>query len=395
MRDLSAKKLLILGLGSILLVAVPLVVFFIGRQQKLESQATPATTLTFTPASTQTTPLQKKTGETITLDVTVNPGTNIVNLLKLNITYDQAKLTPSKISPCNTFFCPVTTSSLIPIGDGPTNTTPGVISVSLASSDPLKAIQTPTKIGTLYFDAKAVTDTTPTQVAFGANTAATSSNCDFAAPGANNCPDQPGENVLLTSGLLPTFIAIAQGITPTPSGGQLQSPTCTGLNIDRAATGTAPYSLTFTANGTTPNTSINKVTFDFGDGPALAVTQGTGIGTKTVSIQTAHTYNNPGTFKTTATITDNTGAPSTITTACTQTITVTTAQTTGGGNTGVSTATPSATAVVVTATPVPAQPTALPQKTFTTEPGPGNAVIITGVVGGILTIIGATLFFLL
>lgn len=390
MRDLSAKKLLLLGLGSILLVAIPLVVFFIGRQQDLESQATPATTLTFSPSSTQTTPLQKKTGETITLDVTVNPGTNIVNLLKLNITYDQVKLTPSKISPCNTFFCPATTSSLVPIGDGPTNTTPGIISVSLASSDPLKAIQIPTKIGTLYFDAKAVTDTTPTQVAFGANTAATSSNCDFAASGTTNCPDQPGENVLLSTGLLPAFITIAQGITPTPSGGQLQSPTCTGLNIDRAATGTAPYSLTFTANGTTPNTSINKVTFDFGDGPALAVTQGTGIGTKTVSIQTAHTYNNPGTFKATATITDNTEAPSTITTACTQTITVTAAQS-GGGGSGSGTQS----AVLVTATPVPAQPTALPQKTFTTEPGPGNAVIITGVAGGILTIIGATLFFLL
>lgn len=387
MRNFSAKKLLLLGISSIVLIAIPTIVFIIGKQQELRSQATPATTLSFTPSSSQTTPLQKKVDETIGIGVVINPETNIVSLVKLNIKYDQTKLTPSTKSPCGTFFCVERTNEISALGDGPAST-PGNILVSLAITDPTKAIQTQTKLGTIYFDAKAATTSTPTQVTFGTETFVASVNCDFSS---GICPDQAGENVLKTTSLLPMFISITQAtsLSPTPSG-PLQSPTCTGLNVDRTPSGNAPFSITFTANGTTPNTAINKVSFDFGDGPVQAITQGTGIGTKTVSVQIAHTYNNPGTYKATATITDNTGAPSTITTACTQTITVTQ----GGATTSSNPSTPSSSQSAVTTAPV--APTSVPVvvQPVVPNPGPDDAVWIAGAVGGVLALIGTALFFI-
>ncbi len=390
MHNLSAKKLLLLGISSIVLIAIPTIVFIIGKQQELQSQATPATTLSFTPSSTQASPLQKTVDSTVGLGIVLNPNTsnvtNIVSRVQLNIKYDQTKLTPSIKSTCGTFFCVESTTDLKALGDGPTGT-PGNLIITVAVSDPTKAIQTQTKLGTVFFDTK-VTTTTPTQVSFSADTNVTSQKCNFPT---GVCQDQPGENVLVATNLLPAFISITNGTSPTPTG-PVQSPTCTGLNVDRTPSGAAPFSVTFTANGNTPNTAINKVTFDFGDGPTQAVTQGSGIGTNTVSVQTSHTYNNPGTYKATATMTDNTGAPSTITTSCTQTITVTAAGagTSGGGTAGGTTSgTQSATTAPVAPTAVVAQQPTVP------APGPGDALFIVGAVGGVLTIIGTALFFIL
>lgn len=391
MHNLSAKKLLFLGISSIVLIAIPTIVFIIGKQQELQSQATPATTLSFTPSSTQASPLQKPVDSTVGLGILLNPNTssvtNIVSRVQLSIKYDQTKLTPSIKSTCGTFFCVESTTDLKALSDGPTGT-PGNLIITVAVSDPTKAIQTQTKLGTVYFDTKVIT-TTPTQVSFSADTNVTSQKCNFPT---GVCQDQPGENVLVTTNLLPAFISITNGGSPTPTG-PVQSPTCTGLNVDRTPSGSAPFAITFTANGNTPNTAINKVTFDFGDGPTQAITQGNGIGTNTVSIQTSHTYNNPGTYKATATMTDNTGAPSTITTSCTQTITVTAAGagTSGGGTTGGGTTsgTQSATTAPVAPTTVIAQQPTVP------NPGPGDTLFFVGAVGGVLTIIGTALFFIL
>lgn len=388
MHNFSAKKLLLLGISSIVLIAIPTIVFIIGKQQELQSQATPATTLSLTPSSTQASPLQKAVDSTFGLGVTLNPNTstisNIVSRVQLNIKYDQTKLTPSIKSTCGSFFCVENTTDLKALGDGPTGT-PGNLIITVAIADPTKAIQTQTKLGTVYFDAKATT-TTPIQVSFSTDTNVTSQKCNWPT---GVCQDQPGENVLVTTNLLPAFISITNGTSPTPTV-PVQSPTCTGLNVDRTPSGTAPFAVTFTANGNTPNTAINKVTFDFGDGPTQAVTQGNGIGTNSVSIQTSHTYNNPGTYKATATITDNTGAPSTITTSCTQTITVTAKTTTGGGTSGGGTTSGSQ-----SATTAPVAPTAVVQQPSIPNPGPGDTLFIVGTVGGILTIIGTALFFIL
>jgi len=94
------------------------------------------------------------------------------------------------------------------------------------------------------------------------------------------------------------------------------------LTVDRSTTGNAPYSLTFTANGTSSTGTISQVAFNFGDGQTSNVTQAGGIGTASVNVQASHTYNNPGTFTASAVLTDNSNNTSSSSASCEQTITV-------------------------------------------------------------------------
>jgi hypothetical protein len=164
------------------------------------------------------------------------------------------------------------------------------------------------------------------------------------------------------------------GATSTP-------PVCTGLTADRALSGAAPFSITFAAAGTSATGTISKVTFNFGDTQVSDVTASGGIGTNSVTAaKAAHTYNNPGTYTATAIMTDNTGQTSTPTT-CTQTVTVTAASTSsqaGGG-------------VVAVAAPTTQTAPLSPKAPL----GPGDTFLKAGAVGGIISVIGAVLFFAL
>jgi hypothetical protein len=75
-----------------------------------------------------------------------------------------------------------------------------------------------------------------------------------------------------------------------------QAPTCQSLTLSGATNGTAPYSLTFTATGTSSASTISKVTFNFGDSAIQDVPQSGGP--SSVSVQASHTYNSAGTFVT-------------------------------------------------------------------------------------------------
>jgi len=105
-------------------------------------------------------------------------------------------------------------------------------------------------------------------------------------------------------------------------------PVCTGLAVDRDPNGAAPFTITFTASGnsgfgSTPRTNpINQVIFSFGDGSIQNVTSGGGIGGDKVSVSASHTYNNPGTYQVTATLSDTSGAISADSANCTQMVTV-------------------------------------------------------------------------
>lgn len=376
----TGKKLLLLGLIVSLLAAVPLTVYFLQQEQKTQTKAAPATTLSFTPSSTQSAPLQKKVGDTFSLDVNIDPGNNKnqVSFVSLVITYDTTKLATAS-GTCQQAICPDTTKFPATL-EGPIYGN-GTITITLSvGADPTNVIQNPAKVAAVTFKALLETGASPMQVAFDNRTQALSISST----------DQPSENVLVSK--IPAFIAIAPGTTPTVTPGPTTAalaPTCDSLNIDRGTSGAAPFSITFTVNGSDANAIIDKVTFDFGDGPVEDVTTGGGIGTKQVSLQKAHTYANAATYKATAKLTNSANVVSAPNTKCEQTITVT-------GGAGGPTATPSATNVPAapTETPIPT-PTEIVAQPTVVDTGPGDIVLGIGAVGAVLAIVGAIIFFAL
>ena len=370
----SGKKLLLFGFIAVLLVVIPLTVYLVQQQQKTRSGAAPSTTLGFNPASKTV-----AVNDVVNLDVMMNPGTNQVSFVKLIINYDATKLATSAAGAVicpqkpNDALCPnvVAFPSVL---QGPVYG-PGTISVTLSiGGSPQNIVQTATKIASLSFQALIPTDPATTQVTIDSQQSQVLSIAST---------DQFNENVL--SSVSPANITITAAVatpTPTPTPTPVptatptptptptpnaQAPLCQSLTLSGPATGTAPYSLTFTATGTSSASTISKVTFNFGDSAVQDVPQSGGP--SSVSVQTSHTYNSGGTFVASSTLTDALGNISTATT-CTQTITVN--------------VTPTSTAIAQ-ATPVPPLP----------PTGPDGRIFAIGAIGTILSVIGALLFFAL
>ncbi len=194
----------------------------------------------------------------------------------------------------------------------------------------------------------------------------------------------------------PTEPPISPPTTVTPVTTSL--PSCSDLTLNRAATGVAPFIVSFTAKGTDTDGTIKTATFRFGDGEVVEITTGGGIGTNTVSIQSTHIYTTAGIYTAEVVLTDDQGGEN-AQGECVQTIIVT-----GGTGTAITpTATPSGT---LTQTPTPTKkPTSTPTSTLTkaptTEPtptieSPGSDIAFSiGGLAAILFIVGAFLFFTL
>lgn len=372
--NLNRKKLLLIGFILILLVGIPVTVYLLQKQQETRSRAQAATILKFAPDSSQTNPIQKKIGDSIPLDIMVDPGTNLVSFVKLQIQYDADKLSADQSS-----FVPNTV--VFPtVLEGPIYS-PGKIEITLSvGPDPTKAVQTVAKAGTVTFKALANTAAgQPTLVTYGqavqvlsigssdqasenvlsaTNPAAiaigdgSTTTTPTTSPSLNPIPTgtlTPTPDATETPSPSPTTTALATptptltgspAFTPTPTGtgsaSTNQNPVCNSLAVDRATTGAAPFSITFTANGTDTDGTISKVNFNFGDGEISGdITTSGGIGTNSVNVSTSHTYNNAGTYTASAILTDSNGGASSAT-GCQQTIIVQSGSTPtpGSGSTG-------------------------------------------------------------
>ena len=396
---MSAKKMLFLGFVVVLLIAIPLSVFMVQKQQETRSRAAPLTTISFSPVTTTAT-----VGGTLKFDIMLNPGPNQVSFVKIVVNYDPAKLAQAQIKENASVFPSVLEN---PAPDEAN--TPATATMSLSvGADPAKIItgSTAIKIASITFKPKNSTDpSTPTLVSFTSGTQALSIGS----------ADATGENVIQQSSLIPASVTILASSAPlgtpvpSPSDGASKNtvPVCSALNPDRATTGKAPFSITFTANGTDSDGTIQKATFNFGDGAIKDVAQGGSLGTNSVNVQIAHTYNNAGSFKTTATLTDDKGGVSDPT-ACSQNITVTSSETGGGpivptpsvtGNIPITTPTfqpsptPDSTSVIVKVPEVTVPPTKggvnLPPT------GPADIFFKWGGAAAAVSIIGGLLFFLL
>ncbi len=385
-QKISGKKILLFGLLAVLLIGIPLTIYLVGTTTDTRSRANPSTNLLYKPDSSASAPIKTDIDKQVTLDVVVDPGENLVSFVKLEISYD-----PEKLSAENGAFV-VNTSAFPTITEGPVYE-PGKISVALSvGSDPTKAIQQiPTSAGKVTFTALSNTDaTTPTQVSYGITTTVSSidGNSEFA------------ENVLSSSN--PAYIAIGVQDTAIPTGTpaptKIPSPTatpdpdstpgpeipnelpvCDSLSVDRDPVGDLPFSVTFTVAGSDTDGTINKVTFNFGDGGTTDVSSGGGIGTASVNAPASYTYNNAGTFNVSAVIYDERGGVSAPSDLCKGTVTVNGDSGStggGGGSTG---------GGVTAPTPIP-----------TLEPtGSAEVALGVGIVSLVLMLGGAFIFLFL
>jgi LPXTG-motif cell wall-anchored protein len=353
--NILKNKWFILGNILLLLAVIPITLFVIKRQTDLRSKAAPSTTLSFTPES-----VDAVVGENLTLDINVNPGQNIVSIVEMTVSLDPEKLEIVSLENNPEVF-PVKLK-------GPTINDDGTVTISMSTSnDVTKAVQTTAKAATLTL--KALTETTSGPALVKINQ--TSSQVFSLATA-----DGETENVLATVGTASVNISASAdggGNPPsaTPSGSLTQKPSCTALNIDKGTTGVAPYTIVFTTTGNSTNSTISKVTFNFGDATTQEATSSGGIGTNAVNLSIAHTYNNPGVYSASASLTDALGATSD-TVICTKSITVTAA--------------------------VPAQPTLTPVANNNSNPTPTLPVTGTfenalAIAAGAVVIIGIGLFF--
>lgn len=157
------------------LVVLPLTIFFISQQQENRSRAEKTVDLSYDPSASQSASLlQIPAGSTFTVDVYMDPGTNAVSYLKVEMVFD-----PTKFEPAGGFIPNMQAFSQV---QGSVVTT-GKETVTLSvGSDFTKAVKTKTKIGTLSLKAlDNVPANTITQIGFGTGTEAlsVSSNSSF------------------------------------------------------------------------------------------------------------------------------------------------------------------------------------------------------------------------
>lgn len=235
MSFLPGKRLVLLGIIVILLAAIPLTLYLVQKQQEIRSRAVPSTTLSFAPPSSQNSPLIKTVGETFTLDVMMNPGTNEVVWAELAINYDPAKLATAEAA-----LAP--TNALPGVVKGPTYTSGTTkITFSRMGAQEVGGITTTTKIATLTLKALAQTQT-PIQITFDNQTLIRSTR-----------GRDPGDLNVLSS-TTPAWIAIAQAAgTPTPSPTESVTPTSTPVPTTTGAP--TPTSSPVPTGGVTPTST--------------------------------------------------------------------------------------------------------------------------------------------
>lgn len=369
--NILKNKYFLLGNLAFILIIIPVTLFIIKNQTSTRGSAAPTTTISFNPPSLQTDQCTD-----VTSNIVLNPGQNVVATVKLQLSWDASKF--------NVEFAP-SLSTFPQVLSGP-DITPGSLKTTLTiGADVTKAITSTATVGTLTIKPIAPTSGTPASLTI-----------DSTGTEARSLADGEGENVFNAAGSSPLQIAITpatcNGASPTPTTTPTLTPTptlppatitaaptasntspiCSSLT-STTASGSAPIALTFTAIGNDPDGTIQKATFNFGDGTVQDAT--TGMGIAQVTSELSHTFTSGGTFTPSVTFTDNGGS---ISNSCTTSLTI-------GGD-------------VSTVTPTPSSgsgetPTTAPQPTEAIA-NPGGVTTTLTIVGGIVLMIVAGLFFL-
>lgn len=395
MPHFSRKKIFLFGFLLVLLLAIPLTVFVVQQQQETRTQADAATILQLcAPEDTNCPPLLPpfgtrssqtiQKGEEVKVDVKVNTQTNSLTSLNFVVNYDPEFLTLKEEG-----FEQDAASGFVVIPGSIDTSSEGSVSVQMEinAANPTPGISGVQKLGTLVFVA---TEATATEEIPDAST-----KVDFdqtLTDARSSDASSEGNEPVIQSRIGSDIIITASEGEPTDEeeedsnddgeetddttdedaegGVTNEPPVCDSFTVDPEASTSAPLIVTFTAEGSDSDGIIDKIGFSFGDGNTKDLTETGGIGEESAaSAELSHTYQNAGNFTATATFTDDDGAASDIG-SCSKVISIT-----ASGS------------AQITPTPTP-EPTLPPT-------GPEKTIVGVGILGAILTILGAVVFFAL
>ncbi len=188
----------------LLLIAVPVTVYFVGTQQELRSKAAPATTLTFSPAS-----ISKAVDEQFSVNIQIDTGANSVTAVKLAIAFDATKLEAMSIT--NGAFAPKISAS--------GTVAPGTATITVAAASTAQPIKGNGTIAILRMRGKAGTGS-PISMTFGSTTFVSSLNETTNALTTT----QPAVITIIGETSLPIIT-----LTPTPTQAQFVTPVPTEI----------------------------------------------------------------------------------------------------------------------------------------------------------------------
>lgn len=367
---LLTNKYFIFGNLALILLAIPLTMLFISRQQDLRSKAAPATTLTFSPATITT---DQCTDTTTNLVITPSSGnaiSNVTAFLKYDSTKFDIEITPNADA-FTVLNAPVYSNGVASF----TLTTGASIDKLITAATNVATIKIKPLSSTGTTTAKIEVDALKTKILSGAGTDGFTENV-FSAAGstpaqvtisAATCPGaSPTPTATPSATPSPTIIA-----TITPSASANRAPTCTSLTASPSSSGSAPFAVTLNGSGNDSDGLISKATFNFGDGTVQDVTTGMDLGT--VNPQLSHTYSSGGSFSSSVVFTDNTGS---LSNSCSQLITVV-------ASSGSATITPTSA--------ISSAPTSTPTPTIAET---GGLLPTLGIISGVILAIVGGLFLL-
>jgi len=256
MRNKLIKKKIVIGiLLTIFVIGIVILLFLLQKTTNNQSHATASTNINLIPATgdlttgTQATPFQATVGQTIPVNIQIQPGTNAISYVQIEIDYD-----PSVLSVDQATGFTLTNASKMFFLEGPIYQSGKILASFDIGNTFVNALTQPTIVGSIPFQVIGNTDNTNGISAVTISTANTLVYSVAASDGADT-------NVL--SSTQPFFLtAPANAPTATPTPRNVIDPTIQPTNTLTPMPTFTPVQGSITVTPTTPHVGDN-ITVNF------------------------------------------------------------------------------------------------------------------------------------
>ena len=222
------KKVIFIIVSLLLLITIPVVVYFVGQQQDIRSKAAPATSLQFNPQT-----MTEQIGDSFPVNIQINTGTNSIASIKIQLTFDSSILEAESIT--NGTLAPNITASGI--------VAPGSASITVSAASTTSPITGSGTVAVVRFKAKTAT-TVPTSVKFDSTTYASAFN--------------ETQNAIVST--VPASITILSAVTSINSASSAQTGTTSLTPTATPTTALTSTSATSSATTSALNVATSAIT---------------------------------------------------------------------------------------------------------------------------------------